>query len=121
MAVSEEDKQVDAKATGTNDPKIRRGKVDSLTLYEITDYELNTLERGSPSSTYLNFSIFFISMGASFLISLLAADLSARVFIVFCIATGIGLSIGLVLFTIWWKMGSDLGVVCEKIRERIAD
>lgn len=121
MAVSETDKQDDAKATGTNDPTIRRGKVDSLTLYEITDHELNILERGSPSSTYLNFSILFISVGISFLVSLLTADVSNRVFIVFCIVTGIGLSIGSVLLVIWWKMGSELGAVCDKIKERIAD
>lgn len=121
MAVSEKDKQHDAKETGTNEPKIRRGKVDSLTLYEITDDELNILERGSPSSTYLNFSIFFISVGLSFLTSLLTADVTDRIFSVFCIVTGIGFSIGFVLFTIWWRTAGDLDGVCKKIRERIAD
>ena len=121
MAVTDMDQQQDANATGTNDPKIRRGKVDSLTLYEITDNELIVLERGSPSSTYLNFSIFFISVGISFLISLLTADVSDRVFIVFCLLTGGGLSIGVVLSAIWWRMGSEMSEVCQKIRGRIAD
>lgn len=121
MAVTDSDQQDDARGSGTNDPKILRGKVDSLTLYEITDAELDALERGSPSSTYLNLAILCLSVGISFLISILTTDISDRVFIGFFIVAAVGLCVGAVLFVIWWRMGSELSGVCRKIRERVVN
>ena len=49
------------KYTGEKAVQIKRGRVDSLSLYEITDNELDILTAGSPSSLYLNFAIFLLS------------------------------------------------------------
>ncbi len=112
----------DAQASGSNEPQIRRGRVDSLTLYEITDYELSLLEQGSPSSTFLNFSIFFFSTGLSFLVSLLTTTFADdKTFLVFSVVAGLGLSLGVVLFVLWYRTGQGVRGTCKKIRERIAD
>jgi len=55
--------------------KINRGKLGSISLYEVTEDELNILERGSPSSTYLNFSIGLLSIGISFFISIFSTKI----------------------------------------------
>lgn len=61
-----------------NSPRIIRGRVDSLSLYEITETELDTLERGSPYSIHLNFGVFLLTLGLSFLTSLLTTDTLRR-------------------------------------------
>lgn len=111
----------DANATGTNDPKIVRGRVDSLSLFEITDNELEILEKGSPNSVYLNFAIFFVSTGLSFLISLLTTTFSEdRVFSVFVVICVVCIALGLVLAVLWLRLRNEVSDVCKKIRARIA-
>ena len=41
--------------------KVRRGKVESVDLYEIKDSELDVLEQGTPATLQLNFAIFLFS------------------------------------------------------------
>lgn len=104
-------------------PKIRKGRVDSLIIYEISEGELETIERGSPNSTLLNFSIFLFSIATSFLVTLLTVDLSnkLKLFIVFTIITIVGFIIGLVLFILWWRTKNDVDIVLKKIKERIKE
>lgn len=72
--------------------RIVRGPVDSLSLFEITDYELEVLEEGAPSSTFLNFAILFASVGLSFLTTLLTVTIaSIQVFTIFVVLTVGGL------------------------------
>lgn len=100
--------------------RIVRGPVDSLSLYEITDYELELLEQGSPSSTYFNFAIFFISIGVSFLTTLLTVEIaSIYIFSVFTILTVIGICAALVLFQLWRSTKSRTKDLCKKIRARV--
>lgn len=100
--------------------RIVRGPVDSLSLYEITDYELEILEEGSPSSTFLNFAIFFFSIGASFLLTLLTVTIeSIFLFAVFVIVTTVGLSASLVLFVLWRRTRSRTKDLCKRIRARV--
>ena len=99
---------------------VLRGAVDSVSLYEITDYELDQFEQGSPSSTLLNFAIFFFSVGASFLTILLTTDsLGVYTFLVFLVITILGISISFVLFVLWYKMSSKTKDICKKIRSRV--
>jgi hypothetical protein len=99
---------------------IRRGKVDSLTLYEITDYELSLLESGSPASLLFNFSILLLSTAVSFLVTLLATEIrSDRIFTVFTIVVAVGFAGGLVLMFLWlWFRRSTSGVI-QRIKSRI--
>ena len=111
-----------AEQTGDKSFRIRRGKVDSLSLYEITDHELDILERGSPASLYLNFGIFLLSLSASFLIALLTTTVeSQRTFTVFVVVTVIGGLAGVVLMSLWWRTRQSASTVIAQIRSRIPD
>lgn len=100
--------------------RIRRGKVDSLPLYEITESELESLVRGSPGSTYLNFAVFSFSVAISFLIALLTSSISSdRVYAVFVLLVIVGLAAG-VLFTILWRgCRRDSEAAVRTIKERM--
>ena len=102
-------------------PFIKRGRVDSLSIYEIREDELNTIEKGSNSSIYLNFSIFLISIGASFLIALLTSDYKDKIltFTIFCVVTGIGFIIGAFLLILWLREKDDFKEVIKNIKERM--
>ena len=49
---------------------VRRGRVDSIDLYEVTEDELQELERGGEASNYLNFALALSSIAVSFSIAL---------------------------------------------------
>ncbi len=107
-----------------NPPRFRivRGPFDSLSLYEITDYELEIFEAGSPSSTFLNFAIFCFSLGVSFAITLLTVEIvSIYVFSVFTILTFAGLISAAVLFVLWRQTRSKTKDLCKKIRSRVPE
>jgi len=38
--------------------RVRRGRVESVDLYEIKDTELDELEKGTPAELQLNFAVF---------------------------------------------------------------
>lgn len=103
-------------------PRIRRARVDSLDLYEITEDELATLEQGLPGSLYLLFSTFLLSMAVSFLITLLVTKIeSDRLYIIFVVVTVIGFISGIVLLFLWIKAYRSSIPVSHKIRERMKD
>lgn len=100
--------------------RIIRGPLDSLSLYEITDYELGVLEEGTPSSTFLNFAIFFFSVGVSFFITLATVDLPINAtYVVFAILTVVGLGASAVLFVLWFRTRSKVKDLIKKIKARV--
>ncbi|MCK4241416.1 MAG: hypothetical protein KAX30_07310 [Candidatus Atribacteria bacterium] len=106
--------------TSKNEIRIVRGKFDSLSIYDVTDNELELLEKGSPSSTYLNFAIFLLSVGFSFLISLLTVDInSIKIYTTYAIFTVIGIIAGIILLVLWYREHSATSEVIKKIKERI--
>ena len=108
-------------STGQNEVRIVRGRVDSLSLYEITDHELDILEKGSPGSVYLNFSIFLLSVGSSFIITLLSTDIqSNRLFTVFVVFSCVGIIVGSFLLFLWYRMKNEVTGVVKRIKQRIA-
>ncbi len=100
-------------------PKIRRGRVDSLSLYEITDYELNVLATGSPSSIFLNFAIFSLSVASSFLAALLSTTITDRVFTVFVLVVVIFFISGIVLLSLWARDRKSMSEIIRRIKARI--
>lgn len=109
--------------SGEIQTKIKVGKVDSLVIYEVSEGELETIERGSPNSTYLNFSVFLLSIFISFLIALLTCDFTnnERLFNIFLIVCIIGGLIGLLLFVIWYRTKNDVDIVIKRIKQRISE
>ena len=111
-----------SRITGQTDVKVVRGRVDSLSLYEITDYELDVLEKGSPTPFYLNLAIFLLSVGCSFAIALFTASIEPATthtaFVVLCSA---GIAGGLLFLLLWFYTKSEVASVVNKIKARIPD
>lgn len=114
---SSEIKQTDA--TSLPPVEVRRGAFAQLTIYEVAEYELEILAHGSPDSIYLNFAIFLLSIGISFLVGILTAVLSPRVFTVFVVITSVGFVLGLLLLIIWLKKRTSTSALVGKIRGRL--
>lgn len=100
-------------------PQIVRGRVDTVSLYEVTELELQVMEEGSAGSVFLSFAIFFISVGLSFLSSTLASPVeSDRVFIVFVVIIVISSFLGLAFLIVWRTKSRKLRVVIQAVRDR---
>ncbi len=109
-----------AQNDGFVQPRIVRGQVDSLSLFEITDYELELLEQGSPNTIYLNFAVFFISIACSFFVTLLTVTITSQsIFTIFVVLTVVGFSVGGVLLLLWFRTRSKMSVLVRKIKARV--
>jgi uncharacterized protein YggT (Ycf19 family) len=109
--------------SGEKTTKIKFGRVDSLVIYEVSEGEIEIIERGSPNSTYLNFSIFLISICLSFIVTILTCDFTNkdRLFMSFLSVTIITGIIGIFLLLIWFRSKNDVDEVIKKIKERIIE
>lgn len=121
--VVETTKPKNEKPLDENQPIIKRGRVDSLNIFEIREDELNTIEKGSTTSLYLNFAIFLLSIAASFLIALLTSDFKDKLFTftIFCVVTVVGFVIGLILLIMWFREKDEFKEVIKIIRQRIKE
>ena len=82
---------------------------------------MESLERGSADSVFLNFAIAAFSVAISFSASIATATLpSDRVFCVFVLITIVGYLAGLAFGVLWWRSYKSLKKVSEKIRARIS-
>ena len=103
-------------------PLILRGKVSSVLLYEVTEHELDTLEKGTPTSLFLNFGIALLSISCSFLIALLTTNIdSDRLFMVFTFIVIVGFISGIILMCVWWRDRQSINELIKKIKSRIPD
>jgi len=109
----------DQNTQATDEITVSRARYDQIQLYEISEDELNQIERGSPSSNYLNFSIALLSVFLSFLAVLLTTHIpNIRVYLIFvviCVATAIS---GGVLMIMWLRSNQSSKQVFAKIRAR---
>ena len=102
------------------DPAIHRVRLDRLTIFEITEAELEALERGSPESIYLNLCIAAASFSASFLIALVTTTiLDVKTFCVFVIVCVLGFLAGITFGLLWWQSHRSLRTVAREIRSRM--
>jgi len=101
-------------------PAVRRARIERLDIYEISETELQILERGSPESILLNFAIFLVSIAVSFLIALLTTEIqSSRTFTVFVIVAVVGFVIGAVLLALWIWYRRSTATIFDQIRRRM--
>ncbi|WP_445945219.1 hypothetical protein [Shewanella sp.] len=101
-------------------PAIRRARFDQLTIYEISEDELITLEKGSPDSVYLSISIAFLSSAISCSVAVPSIHIGSQkllfAFISFII---LGYIVGGVLMILWLKSKSSVSTCVKKIRNRL--
>lgn len=113
----------DSVSAGEIGPKIKRGRFDSLELFEVSESELSIIESGSPSSIYLNFAIFLISIAFSFITTLLTVDLTQKIilFTIFVVICTVGFLIGIFLLILWYRNKNEFKEILKKIRDRMKD
>jgi hypothetical protein len=101
-------------------PVIRYAPLGELKVYLITEAELDELERGSPASIHLNFSLLFVGATVSLLTALLTTTApSTRAFIVL-VALLIGCAIGAIIFGVLWLIHHrSSGSLGKQIRGRM--
>jgi uncharacterized membrane-anchored protein len=101
-------------------PAIRRARLDNLTIYEISEAELNTLEKGSPDSIYLNISIALLSLAFAFLGSMIVTKFESNVVLfLFIVLIVVGFVVGGVLLLLWYKSRSSVSDCIESIKRRL--
>lgn len=101
-------------------PAIEFGRIQKLRIYQITEDQLELIERGTPESAYLSFSLPLLSAAAAFLITLLTTRIdSDRTFSVFVIATIIGFLAGCVLLVLWFRTRRSAKSVTAAIRKQL--
>jgi hypothetical protein len=100
--------------------QVNRGRVDSVNLYEVKEDELNILENGEPTSIFLNFAIFLLSIAFSAILTLCTAtfksDLIQYAFLFVSIIGGLG---GFLLAILWLRGRKSIRSIVRKIRDRI--
>jgi hypothetical protein len=95
-------------------------RLDKLRIFEITEAELEALERGSPESIFLNLAIAVLSVAISFSVALATSTFALdRTFYVFVIVTSVGYVAGITFGLLWYISRRSLRHVSAEIRARI--
>src|SRR4051812_21342248 len=101
-------------------PEVRRGRIERLSIYDVSEDELEILARGSSDSIYLNFAISLLSVFFSFLIALLTTTSRSTTVQVFLISATIITGInGSLLLAIWFRNRRTVSDLIEKIKARM--
>lgn len=99
---------------------VRRGRVDSVDLFEVKENELELLEKGSPASLQLNFTIFLLSLAFASVLTLTTATVNVPILeTVYIVIAVVGVLLGLYLLFSWWKTQTSIKNIVAKIRDRI--
>lgn len=100
--------------------RVRRGRVDSVDLYEVKEHELEVLENGDTNSIYLNFAIFLLSSAVSCVLAISTATfVSELIQYCFLFVTIIGFIGGLFLLILWWRGRKSIKTIVSRIKNRI--
>ena len=109
---------------------VKRGKFDSLTIYDVTSQALTIIENGSTNSLYLNFAIFLISVSLSFFTSIFTVEWFPKVkgqeqhlisFIVFLIIAILTLIIGVICTILWFRSHDNFKETITTIKNRLKE
>ena len=85
-------------------PLIRRGRVDSLDIYEVKEHELEQLEKGAAGTLQFNFAIFLFSIALTCIAALATADFKWDIVrSIFVFTTVVGFVVGSYLMLNWWR------------------
>lgn len=101
---------------------VRRGRVDSVDLYEVKENELELLEKGSPATLQLNFAIFLFSIALTCIVSLATTTFKWPIIeSIFTFSSVIGILMGAYLLISWWRTRTSIAEVIARIKNRISE
>ncbi|MDI1234099.1 MAG: hypothetical protein PSX81_07450 [bacterium] len=99
---------------------VRRGRVDSVNLYEVKENELEILENGEETVIQLNFAIFLLSIAFSGILTLCSATFKSKLLEnTFLFSTIIGAILGVYLLLMWWIGRKSIKKIIKTIKNRI--
>ena len=101
-------------------PVIRRGRVDSVNLYEVKENELEILEKGSTATLQFSFAIFLFSIAFACIVALLTCDFkweTAR--FIFIVVSIVGVIVGIAMLISSLRSKQSIKNVISTIRSRI--
>jgi hypothetical protein len=94
--------------------------LERLTIFEVSESELDTLEKGSPDSIYFNISIFLISSALSLITALLTSTPKWPIIqTIFLIIIIVGLIMGGILLILWIRSRCSISKCVKTIRNRL--
>lgn len=85
------------------DPIIKRARLGSVNIYEVSESELELLKNGSSNSLFLNFAIFLLSSALTLLVSLFTVDIINQITLIIFIILLIIFTIASVLLLLLWN------------------
>ena len=109
---------------------VKRGRFDSLTIYDVTSQELKIIETGSTNSIYLNFAIFLLSVSSSFFVSVFTVEWFPEEtnqkqhlisFIIFLIIAVLTLLIGVICGFLWYRSHDSFKGTIKTIKQRLKE
>lgn len=112
---------IEPKSPDSTGPLLRRGRVETIDLYEIKDTELAELEAGSKGDIHLNLCIFVFTLGASSLNTLHTVKFPPSDVAVFThVAITVVCAVLTPIFLVLWVTNRlSMKKLCRKIRQRI--
>jgi uncharacterized membrane protein YciS (DUF1049 family) len=112
--------QTNAPKDSQDEVRVRRGRVESVDLYEIKDSELDELERGSPANLQFNIAVALLSIAFSFLACIATSTFDKPIYqTLYVVVMVVGFIVGGVLLLFWLRNRRSVSDLCRKIRGRI--
>lgn len=99
---------------------VKRGKFDSISLYEVTEEELNVLEVGE-NSVELNFAIALFSAMLTLIISLISTSMSELIKGIFIVCSIFAFIFGIYFLIKWRRNKGKVKSTFDKIRSRLKE
>lgn len=112
--INEQDKRLNKPSVSTTQPT-------GIKLYQLNQYELEMVSKGSYESLFLNFGIALISICFASFSTLLTADFpkeKVKVYITFLCVTIMTFISGIILFILWIKEKKSFILDKEEIKNR---
>lgn len=99
--------------------KVCKHRINEIAIFEVSESELEQLEKGNSSDLLLQFSISLLSIAVSITLTMLTATFNNKyleiIFISLCIISYI---LGILLMALWYKSHFSIKKLIQKIRER---
>jgi uncharacterized membrane protein YdbT with pleckstrin-like domain len=101
-------------------PEIRRARYERLTIFEVSESELEMIEKGLPDSILLNIAIALLSSALSLTATVTTATISSiSAYVVFVVFIVVAYVVGLVLLILWLRSRKSVGHCVGTIRSRL--
>ena len=101
-------------------PLIKRGRVDTVNIYEVKEHELELLEKGATETLQFNFAIFLFSTAITCIVALLTSNFKWQtVRVIFILISIVGILQGSYLIISWWRSKKTIRELITTIRSRI--